>query len=67
MYREIQEALQAAGEDEAVVCAVLTGAGDYYSSGNDLSNFTNIPPDGPQKMAAEAKDTLKYTFTNVQC
>jgi peroxisomal 3,2-trans-enoyl-CoA isomerase len=60
MYREIQEALQAAGEDEAVVCAVLTGAGDYYCSGNDLSNFANIPPEGPQKMAAEAKDILRY-------
>lgn len=59
MYRELQEALEAAGEDERVVCAVLTGAGDYYCSGNDLSNFTQIPPEGPQKMAAEARDNLR--------
>ena len=59
MYREIQQALEVAGEEEGVVCAVLTGAGDYYCSGNDLSNFTQIPPEGPQKMATEAKDILR--------
>ena len=59
MYREVQAALQVAGQDDSVVCAVLTGAGDYYCSGNDLSNFTQIPPEGPQKMAEEAKGILK--------
>ena len=48
-----------AGEDDKVVVALLTGAGDYYCSGNDLSNFTQIPPEGPQKLAAEAKQILK--------
>ena len=62
MYGEIQEALERAGEDESVVCAVVTGAGDYYCSGNDFSNFTQIPPEGPQKMAAEAKDILRYSI-----
>ena len=60
MYKELQAALQAAGQDDSVVCAVLTGAGDYYCSGNDLSNFTQIPPEGPQKMAAEAKEILRW-------
>ena len=59
MYREIQEALKVAGEDDRVVVTLLTGAGDYYCSGNDLSNFTQIPPEGPQKLAAEAKQILK--------
>lgn len=59
MYGEIEKALEAAGQDEKVVCTVLTGAGDYYCSGNDLSNFMNIPPEGPQKMAAEAKEILR--------
>lgn len=64
MYGEIEKALEAAGQDEKVVCTVLTGAGDYYCSGNDLSNFMNIPPEGPQKMAAEAKEILrKYVAT----
>jgi peroxisomal 3,2-trans-enoyl-CoA isomerase len=59
MYREVRAALEAAGGDEGVVCAVLTGAGDYYCSGNDLANFTQIPPEGPQKMAAEAREILR--------
>ena len=65
MYRELQKALEAAAEDERVVCAVLTGAGDYYCSGNDLSNFTQIPPEGHQKMAAEASDNLRSVTLTV--
>lgn len=60
MYSEIQDALKVAGQDDRVVVAVLTGAGDYYCSGNDLSNFTQIPPEGPQKLAAEAKGILRW-------
>ena len=59
MYKEVKTALEAAGQDDRVVCTVLTGAGDYYCSGNDLSNFTQIPPEGPQKMAADAKEILR--------
>jgi peroxisomal 3,2-trans-enoyl-CoA isomerase len=59
MYQEIKAALEAAGQDDRVVCTVLTGAGDYYCSGNDLSNFTQIPPEGPQKMAADAQESLR--------
>ena len=59
MYAEIQQALEEAGKDDSVVLAVLTGAGDYYCSGNDLSNFANIPPEGPQKLAADAKMILQ--------
>ena len=59
MYSEWQRALTEAGEDDSVVVAMITGAGDYYCSGNDLSNFMNIPPEGPEKMAAEAKGILR--------
>ena len=58
MYKEVQCALEEAGQDSNVVVTVLTGAGNYYCSGNDLSNFTQIPPEGPEKLAAEAKDIL---------
>ena len=58
MYQEVQHALRTAGEDGSVVVAVITGAGDYYCSGNDLSNFMQIPPEGPAKFAAEAKKIL---------
>ena len=59
MYAEVQRALEEAGKDDSVILAVLTGAGDYYCSGNDLSNFMNIPPEGPQKLAADAKMILQ--------
>lgn len=48
-----------AGDDSSVVVTVITGAGDYYCSGNDLSNFMNIPPEGPEKLAREAKGILR--------
>ena len=59
MYKEVQHALREAGEEDSVVVTVITGAGDYYCSGNDLSNFAQIPPEGPQKLAAEAKKILQ--------
>ena len=59
MYAGIQKALIDAGEDSSVVVAMITGAGDYYCSGNDLSNFLNIPPEGPEKLAADAKEILR--------
>ncbi|XP_006022251.1 enoyl-CoA delta isomerase 2, mitochondrial-like [Alligator sinensis] len=39
MYREIMQALEEAAKDDSVI-TVVTGSGDYYSSGNDLNNFT---------------------------
>ncbi|XP_072709320.1 enoyl-CoA delta isomerase 2 isoform X2 [Ciconia boyciana] len=35
------------------------GNGDYYSSGNDLNNFTNIQPSEMEKMAKEGAVLLK--------
>ncbi len=58
MYSEVQEALRTAGQDSSVALAVITGAGDYYCSGNDLTNFMNIPPEGPAKLAAQARSIL---------
>lgn len=62
MYAEIQQALEDAGKDGAVSVTALTGAGEYYCSGNDLSNFAKIPPEGPQKMAAEGRQILQYVL-----
>ena len=59
MYLEIIDALKEAEEDKTVKVAVLTGVGDFYCSGNDLSNFTQIPPEGPQKMARDARELLR--------
>jgi enoyl-CoA hydratase len=35
---EIADAIEAAGEDEAVRCVVLRGAGDHWSAGDDLQS-----------------------------
>ena len=45
MYVELTKALNSASSSEEVKVVFLTGAGDYFSSGNDLSNFRcdNIP------------------------
>lgn len=62
MYSEIQQALEEAAKIDSIVVALLTGAGSYYCSGNDLSNFVHIPPEGPQKLAAHAKEVLRLLF-----
>ncbi|NXH21986.1 ECI2 isomerase, partial [Bucco capensis] len=59
MYREIIKALEEAGKDESTL-AVLTGNGDYYSSGNDLNNFANSAQSGElEKMAKEGAELLR--------
>ncbi|XP_010122339.1 PREDICTED: enoyl-CoA delta isomerase 2, mitochondrial [Chlamydotis macqueenii] len=58
MYREIMKALEEAGKDDSTI-AVITGNGDYYSSGNDLTNFTNIQPSEMEKMAEDGAVLLK--------
>ncbi|XP_068604014.1 enoyl-CoA delta isomerase 2 isoform X2 [Brachionichthys hirsutus] len=50
MYNEIIAALEEAAKDESAL-TVFTGAGDYYCSGNDLTNFTKVPEDGVEAMA----------------
>lgn len=37
-YQEITDALNGAGCDESVSIVAITGAGDFYSSGNDMSD-----------------------------
>ena len=65
MYQELMTALDEAGKNDACVVAVLTGSGEYYCSGNDLGNFTRIPPEGPQKMANDARKVLKYVSNSM--
>ncbi|XP_068252704.1 enoyl-CoA delta isomerase 2 isoform X2 [Nyctibius grandis] len=58
MYREIIKALEEAGKDDSTI-AVITGNGDYYSSGNDLNNFTDVQPSEMEKMARDGAVLLK--------
>jgi peroxisomal 3,2-trans-enoyl-CoA isomerase len=59
MYTEIIDALNAAAKDESVRVAVTTGTGDYYCSGNDLTNFTKSPQT-PESQDMAAKRFLKF-------
>uniref|UniRef100_A0A914WKY6 ACB domain-containing protein n=1 Tax=Plectus sambesii TaxID=2011161 RepID=A0A914WKY6_9BILA len=60
MYEGIIDALKRAGEDKSTSVTVFTGMGEYFSSGNDLSNFAKISsPADVAKLAALGKDVLK--------
>ncbi|MCJ8728958.1 hypothetical protein PDJAM_G00010510 [Pangasius djambal] len=59
MYREIVEALDLAGKDDSTI-TVMTGSGDYYSSGNDLNNFSKALERGVEKTAEELKELLRH-------
>ncbi|NWH82265.1 ECI2 isomerase, partial [Piaya cayana] len=58
MYGEIIKALEEAGKDDSAI-AVITGNGDYYSSGNDLNNFTSGLAGAVEKMAKDGAALLK--------
>ena len=50
MYSTLSNALTDANVDVSTKFVVLTGTGDYFSSGNDLSNFTNTGGRDPDEM-----------------
>ncbi|KAM7390006.1 hypothetical protein PAMA_008261 [Pampus argenteus] len=58
MYVEIIAALEQAAKDASII-TVFTGAGDFYCSGNDLTNFTKIPEGGVEQMAKEGGELLR--------
>ncbi|KAM6185483.1 enoyl-CoA delta isomerase 2 [Rhynchocyon petersi] len=58
MYEEIMLALEASSKDDSAI-TVVTGNGDYYSSGNDLNNFTDIPPGGVEEKAKNSAILLR--------
>ena len=62
MYNGITDTLNEVAKDGSIKVLLITGSGKYYCSGNDLSNFTKIPPEGPQKMAEDARETLRLEF-----
>jgi len=58
MYEELIVALDTAGKNSTAL-TVITGAGDYYCSGNDLDNFASIPPSEMQKAAVDGGELLR--------
>ncbi|KAF0878057.1 ECI2 isomerase, partial [Crocuta crocuta] len=58
MYDEMILALKSASKDDSAI-TVLTGNGDYYSSGNDLTNFTDTVPGGLEEKAKNGAILLR--------
>lgn len=57
MLHELGEALEAAAEDEAVRCVVLTGAGRAFGAGQDLNNFATVHASAePAKVSEHLKN-----------
>jgi Delta3-Delta2-enoyl-CoA isomerase len=64
MYLELREALSEADSNSNILFVCITGAGDFYCSGNDLSNFSkNMGEKSIQELAKEGRDFLEV-FVN---
>jgi enoyl-CoA hydratase/carnithine racemase len=47
MYGALADALHRADSDPAIRVVLLTGCADCFTSGNDIADFVNFPPTGP--------------------
>lgn len=61
MYVQMTETFTKVNPDKSIKAIVLTGEGDYYSSGNDLTNFTRAmkDPDGIRAGLTKSKEILE--------
>nr|XP_054764472.1 enoyl-CoA delta isomerase 2-like [Lytechinus pictus] len=59
MYNEIQDALRAAEQNDDVTITVITGTGDYYSSGNDLGNFMKVDTTNIEEATKQSSTRLE--------
>jgi Delta3-Delta2-enoyl-CoA isomerase len=57
MYKAITEKLTQANSDPSIRIVELTGNGNYYCSGNDLSNFLEAASN-PEKFAEDSRQIL---------
>lgn len=64
MYNELIQALTEANENTSVQAIVLTGAGEYYCSGNDLTSFSSPEAMANMKQAAKDGGVLLEKFVN---
>jgi peroxisomal 3,2-trans-enoyl-CoA isomerase len=58
MYVELTNAINKASTTSDAKVILLTAEGDYFSSGNDLSNFSRLMH--PKKISANARDICYY-------
>lgn len=62
LYIDFLAVLREARISETIRVVILTGAGDYYSSGNDLSNFMTVDmgdSEAVQKLMKDSKRMLE--------
>lgn len=64
MYNEIIRALEEANANPAVQAICITGAGEYYSAGNDLTSFSSKEAMTNLKQAAADGGVLLEKFIN---
>lgn len=64
MYNEIIAALEEADANPSIVAICMTGAGDYYCSGNDLTSFSSKEAMENFKQAAINGGVLLERFVN---
>lgn len=62
MYRAIPKILEDASKDNSIKMVILTGTGDYYSSGNDLSKLDLFGRDLPYVFLICQNDDLIIFF-----
>lgn len=60
MYDHISDTLTKVNKDSSIKAVVLSGNGNYYSSGNDLTNFVKAmqDKDGPRGGLTKSRDIL---------
>ena len=59
LYLDLINVLRQARRSEHVRVLMLTGAGDYYSSGNDLTNFTTVDMSDTESVQKLMKDSKR--------
>jgi peroxisomal 3,2-trans-enoyl-CoA isomerase len=59
LYIDFLNVLREARTSETIRVVVLTGAGDYYSSGNDLSNFMTVDLGDSEAVQKLMKDSRR--------
>jgi enoyl-CoA hydratase/carnithine racemase len=65
LTEKLLEALSAAGKDDSVGCVVLTGAGQGFCAGADLSEFKGLQEPGAAEKRAELTMQLHLIFSRI--
>jgi enoyl-CoA hydratase/carnithine racemase len=60
MYQQLADAVVAAHEDGSARALLIYGGSDIFTAGNDLEDFLNNPPAGPEAPVFQFMQTLGY-------